>query len=437
MSTLLPSAQTPPAAPSTVSPATASEPPGPQTQVMRLLRRLRTEADPYPVFDQLRRLGPVVPVPALNALVVTGYDECRHVLRDPAYILPDVAWRDAHTDGWRHHRSIVSNATSLPNTNAPRHTVVRAHLAQGFHRTALAALRPVVTGLIHSGLNGLGAALARGGVADLAEHVSRPLPSRVMCQVLSLPDEDAPMLVEWTNRWSAAAELFPTEAELKDADEADAALVGYFLRVVQERERCPGSDFLSAWVTAARADGVATDDIVVHTAQLFVTGFMTVQSSLTSAAHAVLASPELTAALRRRPGDMGAAVEEVLRQRPAAAVVGRVATRAGRLAGVPVAAQQRLMVVVPAANRDPRAAATAHLTFGVGLHYCLGAALARLQLGEFLPALLSRFPSLRLADDPAPGDPSFRPAENPAPMTGIALPRHVRLLTTTSPRAFR
>lgn len=431
MSAALPTAPSPhPATPSVTEP----EAPGLQGQVMRLLRRLRTEADPYPVFDRLRELGPVIPVPALNAAVVTGFQECRHVLRDPSFVLPDTAWRDAHADGWRHHRSVVSYAASLPNANPPRHTALRAHLAQGFHRTALAELRPVVTGLVHSGLNGLGAALAAHGTADLTEHVSRPLPSRVMCKILALPDEDAPMLAALSARWTAAAELFPSEADLDDADAADAALFAYFLRVVQERERYPGSDFLSAWVTSARSEGVGTDDIVVHTAQLFVTGFMTVQSSLTSAAYTVLSNPGLTAALRRRPEDMGAAVEDVLRDRPAAAVVGRVATRGSVLAGVPVAAQQRLIVVVPAANRDPRAAATstAHLTFGVGIHYCIGAALARLQLGEFLPALLSRFPSLRLADDPAPDLPASGPAEGPAPMAGTALPHHVRLLTTTS-----
>ncbi|MFD6533153.1 cytochrome P450 [Streptomyces sp. NPDC060184] len=429
MSAVLPTAPTP--SPTTAS-STEPEAAGPQGQVMRLLRRLRTEADPYPVFDRLRELGPVIPVPALNAAVVTGFQECRHVLRDPAFILPDTAWRDAHADGWRHHRSVVSYAASLPNANPPRHTALRAHLAQGFHRTALAELRPVVTALVHSGLNDLGAALRAHGTADLTEHISRPLPSRVMCKVLSLPDEDAPVLAGLTARWTAAAELFPSEADLDDADAADSALVAYFLRVVQERERCPGRDFLSTWVAAARADGVGIDDIVVHTAQLFVTGFMTVQSSLTSAAYAVLSSPGLTAALRRRPEDMGAAVEEVLRTRPAAAVVGRVATRGCVLAGVPVAAQQRLIVVIPAANRDTRAAATAHLTFGVGVHYCLGAALARLQLGEFLPALLSRFPSLRLADAPVPGDPAPGAPLDPAPMAGIALPHHVRLLTTTA-----
>lgn len=432
-----PEATTPesPAAPETPAPTgattpdPASEAPSPeastpQAQAMRLLRRLRTEGDPYAVFDRLRDLGPVIPVPALNAAVVTGYQECRQVLRDPGFVLPDAAWRDAHSGGWRHHRSMVSSATSLPNTNPPRHTMIRGHLAHGFHRTALATLRPAVTGLVHSTLNGLGAALATTGVADLAEHVSRPLPSRVMCQVLSLPEEDAPVLAGWTYRWTAAAELFPAEADLADADAADAALVAYFLRVVEERERHPGRDFLSTWVAAAREDGVGTDEIVVHTAQLFVTGFMTVQSTLTSLARTVLGDPELTGALRARPQDMGATVEDVLRRCPAAAVVGRVATRACVLAGVPVAAHQRLIVVVPAANSDQQAAATAHLTFGVGIHYCLGAALARMQLNEFLPALLSRFPTLRLADDPAP-------------MTGIALPRHLRLLTTTSARALR
>ncbi|WP_461033715.1 cytochrome P450 [Streptomyces mayteni] len=397
----------------------------------RLLLRLREAPEPAVIHDELRRLGPVLPVPWLRSLLVTGYRECRQTLRDPDFQLPDAAWRDRTTPGWRDHRSLVDLTSSLLTLNPPRHTLVRAGIAPGLARTALAELRPAVEKFTDGCLDELAAAL-REGPADLTALLAEPLPARAMCRWLGAPPADASLLARLARRYSVVQELSPTAAQLADADRAAEELKDYFLPLVDSRLRRPGTDQLSGWAGRACASsasssssGLTSYDVAVNAAMLFVAGFETTATLITSLARAVIEEPGFADRSRATPGHIPVAVEEIIRRNPSAAVVSRVATRDRLLGGIHVPKDQLVHLLLPAANRDPAAAGQPHLSFGTGVHYCLGAALARLELTTLLPRLLDRFPRLRLA----------APPEAPR---GLALPHPPRLFVTadqTLPKA--
>ncbi|WP_052850443.1 cytochrome P450 [Streptomyces avicenniae] len=396
---------------------TATAPPSSRTvETVRLLLRLRATSDPAAVYEQLRALGPVLPVPWFRSLLVTGYDECRTILRDPAFVMPDTDWRDRHQPGWRAHPAMRALYTSLLTSNPPHHTNLRAGLAPLFSRTAVATLRPAVVELTETCLDSLAVAL-RTGDADLAAHVAEPLPSRVMCAWLGLPEEDAPVLTGLSRRFAMAHELSPSEAQLADADQAYAELRTYFEPLVRARGDAAGSGLLARWAARAPLDD---HDFGVNAALLFVTGFETTAALIATLTRIVLERPPLADRLRDAPADEVAdAVEDMMRRHPPAALVSRVAREERTLAGVRVPRDQLLHVMLGPANLDPAAgrSAAAHLSFGSGIHYCLGASLARMELSVFLPALLRRFPALRLAAAPEPCD-------------GLAHPQTPRMLVT-------
>ncbi|TDC64011.1 cytochrome P450 [Streptomyces hainanensis] len=340
-------------------------------------------------------------MPWLRSLVVTGYRECRLALRDADFQLPDAAWRDRRTPGWRDHRSLVDLTSSLLTLNPPRHTLLRAGIAPGLARTAVTELRPAVGEFADQCLDELAAAL-RAGPADLTALLAEPLPARAMCRWLGAPPADASLLARLARRYSVVQELSPTAAQLADADRAAEELKDYFLPWVDSRLRRPGTDQLSGWVgrACATSSGLTSHDVAVNAAMLFVAGFETTATLITSLARAVIEEPGFADRLRTTPGHIPAAVEEIIRRNPSAAVVSRVATRDRRLGGIPVPKDQLVHLLLPAANRDPAAAGQPHLSFGTGVHYCLGAALARLELTTLLPRLLDRFPRLRLAAPP-------------------------------------
>ncbi|TDC22125.1 cytochrome P450 [Streptomyces sp. 8K308] len=397
----------------------------------RLLLRLRGAPEPQPLYDQLRALGPVVAVPWLRSLLVTGHAECRRALRDPVFALPDAGWRDPvfalpdagwrdrRVPGWRGHQSVVDLNNGLLTLNPPRRTAVRGALAASASRQAVDELRPRIAEFTEQCLDDVARVLRHDGTADLVALLADPLPARAVCAWLDLPVADAPRLAALTRRHACLHELSPTQAQLRDADSAAEEFKDYFLPLIGQRAHRPGADALSRLVggSGGRAAGLTSYDVAVNAATLFVAGFETTATMITSLARAVIEEPGFADRLRAAPEHVPAAVEEIIRRNPSAAVVSRVATRDCRLGGATVPKDQLLHLLLPAANRDPAAAGQPHLSFGAGIHYCLGARLARLELTTLLPRLLDRLPRMRLAAPPA------------APR-GLVLPHPPRLLVT-------
>jgi cytochrome P450 len=387
---------------------------------------LVTEAgrsDPYPYYERLRELGPYVTMPD-GSLLVSGYAELTAVLREHRIVkAPDgrlVA--EGHPD-WRDRPSLRLMYTSLLLLNPPAHTRLRRLVSAVFTPRRVERLRPAVERIVAGLLD------AMSGDADFVGAFAFPLPVGVIGELLGVPACDWPMFQTLARDWVTILEdLSP--AAVDKADPSAAQIAGYLAGLAQERAKNPADDLISAMVAAQEGDKLSGEELVTMAALLLAAGFETTTGLLSNGLAALLAHQEQAARLRLEPGLAEPAVEELLRyDSPTQMLFSRSAAEAMTVGGVPLKAGQRVTSLLGAGNRDPAAFANPDdlildrqdkpsLSFGGGIHYCLGAPLARLEAQIAFPALLSRFPSLELAG-------------RPIPRSGIAFHGHASMPVTT------
>ncbi|WP_030106087.1 cytochrome P450 family protein [Actinoalloteichus caeruleus] len=357
--------------------------------------------DPHPVFRDLRERCPVrhTELPdGTHAWLVLEHELVRSGLADPALSLDKANSRDGYT-GFRLPPALDRN---LLNMDPPDHTRIRALVAGEFTPRRVAAMRPLVTRIAEGLLDRFPAQ----GPVDLVTAFTAPLPVLVICELLGVRGADTAAMRGWMES------LFvPDPDDPAAAGRSVAAMVRFLADAVAERRRAPGDDLLSALVTARDGEDRLTEDELTSLAfAMFFAGFENTVHAIGNGVHALLDHPEQLAALRADPGLVPAAVEEVLRYEPPAQfAIRRFPLRDLDVAGVAVPAGQTVLLGVSAANRDPavfsdpdefdihRDDAGRHLTFGRGPHFCVGAALARLEMEIAFITLFQRFPDLRLA----------------------------------------
>jgi pentalenolactone synthase len=351
-----------------------------------------------PLFAQLREQAPVVPVrtPAGDvAWLVTRYAEARALFADPrlgrSHPDPENAPRISGA-------ALLGGPMGNAETEASDAAMLRTLLTPAFSPRRMARLRDHVADLVRDLLDALAEA---GPPADLHEALSFPLPVLVICELLGVPYADRESFRGWSR---ALGDLTDRQA----SEQALGALVGYMAGLVADKRRSPAEDVLSDLVTAG--GGLLTDDqaAMVGTFVLFA-GHETTVARIDIGALLLAAHPDQAAALRRDPGLVPRAVEEILRvAAPAGAGIPRYANADVEVAGVTIRRGDAVLLTANAANRDPAVFAEPdrfridreprqHLTFGHGPHFCIGAGLARLELQEVFTALPARFPDLRPA----------------------------------------
>lgn len=360
-------------------------------------------------------MGDVVRAP-WDAYFVTGFDTCSEVLRGRDWLAPDFAWQERQDDPERWGAVATQEMTkTLSRLNAPEHTCQRRSLGNLFDRSTIERLTPVVEKHSTRLLDDLAGKLRRGGEADFVSTVSEQLPISTIGSWLGVPAADHPHILEITHNQVHAQELLPTKSELAVSEEATGHLRAYFTEMVRQRRAKPGDDILTGWIHHwdAREPDRETADEILYRLTMFVTiaSLETSATLLSSMVGLLLGEPGRWAWLRENPGYVDAAVDEVLRYDPPIQINTRVAAGDTVLAGVPIAKDSMVHVLYGAANHDPRRTENpdafdigrrgAHLTFGGGVHYCLGAALARLEARTLLVQLLERFPTLRVTTPPA------------------------------------
>ncbi|MGY1454326.1 cytochrome P450 [Streptomyces sp. SS8] len=381
-----------------------------------LISRLRTAAgqrNPYPYYAELRAMGGIIPAP-WGGHLVTSFDLADRILRSRDWHVPDARWRAAQGEATRW--SAVSSqemSKTLPALNPPDHTRVRRVTSGGLDRRSLEGLRRPVAD-ITDGLVDRFAEHLTGGEADFVPLVAEELPVMTIGRWLGLLAADHPLLRDLTHDQVFAQELLPSASQLALSDAATAQLRGYFTALVRERRARPGSDPVSAWIRAwdrIEPDREAADEAVYHTT-LFVllAALETTSTLLATMVQLLLERPRQWEWLRGHPEQVPAAVEEALRYDAPTHVASRIARKDLTVAGVDIRADQMVHLMIGAANRDPAHCPdpdtfdvrrkAAHLSFSGGIHYCLGAPLARLEATTLLTALLERFPSLVLAREP-------------------------------------
>jgi len=358
------------------------------------------------VYDELRAGGPLLPTP-WDALLVTGYEDCRQVFTDRTWLTLSAGWRDTHRPGWRASTSTVALCETPLQQDPPEHTVRRrpltAALAPRAARAATELVGPMTSGLVRDFAD----RVRRQGAADLVPAVCRPLPTALLAGLLGLPPEvDQAWLAAECVAMVRVEELGSPPSVVRRADEAATAQLACYERVLAERARRPAGDLLSRW---AAEDPVGARHLLLT---LFSAGVPTTAALLAGLALVLVTRPGLAARIRREPDLAGRLTDEVLRWDPPGRVVTRVAAADTELAGRALPAGQVVHALIGAAHRDPRLFDAPHtfdpdraprrlLAFGSGLHYCLGVHLARAQASAFVRDFARELPGACLAGPPA------------------------------------
>ncbi|MFD1341961.1 cytochrome P450 [Litorisediminicola beolgyonensis] len=357
--------------------------------------------DPYPFYARLRAAGPIVRWPEAGGLVATTRDAVDTLLRDRRF---GRARADGSPPDYPEHLSgfAALEAHSLLELEPPRHTQLRKLVLRAFTSRRVAALAPEIEALAETLIDAL-----PEGPFDLLPHFAERLPATIIARLIGAPDADVPDLLAWSHAMVAVYRAARTRAEEDAAEAAARAFAAYLDDLIAERRATPRDDLLSH-LLIAEADGqkLSRDEVVSTAILLLNAGHEATVHALGNGVKALLETGRIVTAETAE-----ATVEEILRYDPPLHLFTRTAYEDVKLFGHAFAPGDTVALLLGSACRDPdlapdpdrfdpERAPAAHPAFGAGLHFCLGAPLARLEMRLALPLLFSRLPGLRLTEPP-------------------------------------
>jgi cytochrome P450 len=374
------------------------------------------QANPYPYYTLMRDEARVSRT-SFGPYVVNGYDECQGVLRDPR-LGRGMGLEGASTgifgeNGTRRGEFFEVSQHNMLLADPPDHTRLRRLVSRSFTPRQMDRLRPAV----HALVAGLLDAMAEKGDVEFMSDFALPLPMAVIGELVGVPPTDWSGLQPLVRSAARGIEPVLASEEIDVAIEAIGALGEYFFALLEERRRNPRDDLLSSLVEAWGNDDQLTDEEVASTAiLLFAAGFETTTNLLGNGLLALLTHRDQLQDWRAHPDLAPTAVEELLRFDSPVQFNLRTALEPADLAGDPLERGERIVVLQGAANRDPRRFENPDdldlrrennvpLSFGWGIHHCIGAALARMEGEIAFNALLERFDDIELLAD----EPQWRP----------------------------
>ena len=369
--------------------------------------------NPYPTYHRLRTKDPVHRSELTKGWMLSRHTDVMALLRDPRFSAKRELSNDAAFvigDDMSPFNQWISK--TLLTIDPPDHTRLRSLASKAFTPRAVELMRPRIIQIVDELLD---AVQARGQM-DIIRDLAYPLPVIVIAEMLGVPAADRSMFKAWSDAIGEGLEPILTPAQLKAADEAVTQLSAYFRQIIRERKAAPQDDLISA-MAAAQEDGerLSEDELYAMCILLLAAGNETTTNLIGNGMLALLRNPAQLAQLRDHPALIDGAIEELLRYDSPVQMTGRVATEDLEIGGKKIKRGEFVGVLLGAANRDPEVfaqpdrldvsrTAVRHAALGYGIHFCLGAPLARVEGQIAIDELLRRMPGLRLA-----GRPQWRP----------------------------
>jgi cytochrome P450 len=383
-------------------------------EILTALGMPEGKADPYPLYAALHEIGPVIEA-GPDDVIVVGYDAINSVLRDPGFRVTDESIFEKGLPSWRANPVFVQSADWILNLNAPRHSRIRSLIARAFTARRIAGLEPAIAKMASQLLDAMADRGADGSAVEFMHDFAYLLPVTVICELIGIPEADREGFRPLARDLVGVFELSDIET-LPAINAAAVELLAYFTGLAASRRADPRDDLLSDLLAVSDSgDGRLTDAELLHNLTLLlVAGFETTTNLLGNGLQIILQDPPVGQAVRDGSVPASAFVEEVLRFDSPVQLTSRIGYDTN-LGGVAIRPGAGLVTLLAAGNRDPRRFTEparfdplrpdgGPLSFGGGAHFCIGAALARLEATVAFPRLLSRFPKISPAGQPVRRD---------------------------------
>jgi cytochrome P450 len=365
--------------------------------------------NPYPALAELRKIGKPVWHEGAQMFLAATYADANAVLRNRSLGRifkarePEGDW---NTFNWLH-------SDSLLDSEPPKHTRLRSLLVKAFNKNKIDSLRPDVVRLTESLLQGIQVKIESEGEFDVIADFAEPLPVKVIAALLGFPDEDEHLLRPWSQAIVKMYELDPSEQTQAEAQRASQEFADYVRGLMEARKIKPGTDLISD-LAAVEEDGqkLNAQELIATCVLLLNAGHEASVNGFGNGLVAAMQRPDQLQILSERPFEVAAtAVDEFLRFDAPLHLFERTATADVEIGGVLVREGQKIASLLGSANRDEAVFANPtdmditrdpnpHIGFGAGIHFCIGAPLARMEMTTSLPALFERYPTLELAAEP-------------------------------------
>jgi pimeloyl-[acyl-carrier protein] synthase len=361
--------------------------------------------DPYPYYHRLRSDDPVHFSEFMHGWVITRHADAVAYLKDRRFS------RAAYLQKMRAEFGadepiFAFQAHELAFTDPPGHTWMKNVFGKAFSPTAIAHIRPKTEEIVRAKLD----ALAGQSEIDIVAEVAYPIPADVIAAMLGAPAQDWEQLRELVDGIVVSRGIVRTPAMMDEGSRSVRRFNDYFVGLVDERRRKPADDLLSA-ILVAEENGrkLSAEQVLSMVETLFAAGHATTRSLIANGMLALLKHPDELKKLRKNPNRIASAVEEMLRyESPTQAPSPQAALEDIQIGGKTIRKGDIVTVLFGAANRDParfsdpdrfdiERADNEHLAFSMGIHYCLGAGLARLEAQIAIVAMVTRYPNMQLA----------------------------------------
>lgn len=389
------------------------------TSIEQLLVTQEFLADPYPLLRRLREEAPVYWSDVIGSWILTAYDDIIATFKDPANFSNEnrlgkaVAYLTSEKQAQFKPFLDHWGTKSLLHSDPPDHTRMRSLVVKEFTPKVVEQIKP----RIQETVDGLIDAVQANGQMDIVSEFAAPLPISVISQILGVPPSERHFLRKWADAiLSFQGVNKPREEDLLRAQSAIVELRPYIRDLIQERRRQPREDLISKFVAAESEGGRITEAELISTCgTLFIAGHETTIALISNAIFTLLAKPDQLALLRQNPDLLSSALEECLRYESPIPRQPRIMKGDVDFRGKQFRKGEMVFQMLNAANRDPayfpnpdkfdiQRKSNKHIAFGQGIHFCVGAVLARAEAFIAVGTILKRLPNLRLADNSADWD---------------------------------